>query len=163
VHRRPRLSLPVLAALVAAAVAVLVGGLFAGVTAYRSRPVDVTPAPNATDPACARLGAGLPATLAGLRRVATTTPSPSVAAWGRPSIVWRCGVTPPGPTTDQCQTIDGVDWVVRPLTDGASFTTYGRDPAVQVLVPSAYAPEPLRLPPLSDVVRAVPQGEHRCS
>jgi hypothetical protein len=78
-------------------------------------------------------------------------------------VVWRCGVTPPGPTTDECIEVDGVDWVRHPLADGSSFTTYGRDPAVQVLVPDAYAPEPLVLPPFSKVVAALPQGEHRCS
>ena len=30
--------------------------------------------------------------------------------------------------------MNGVDWVAHPLADGTSFTTYGRDPAVQVLV-----------------------------
>ncbi len=49
------------------------------------------------------------------------------------------------------------------LRDGQSFTTFGRDPAVQVTVPKTYAPEPLVLPPFSDIVAAIPQREHRCS
>ena len=35
---------------------------------------------------------------------------------------------------------------LRTLSDGASATTYGRDPAIEVLIPKAYAPEPLLLP-----------------
>ena len=56
-----------------------------------------------------------------------------------------------------------VDWVRVPLRDGSSFTTYGRQPAVQVLVPRAYAPEPLTLPVLSTVVEQLPQGARRCT
>ena len=105
----------------------------------------------------------LPDQVHGQDRVRTTSDSPAVAAWGDPAVIWRCGVEPPGPTTDECLDVDGVDWVVHVLDDGASFTTFGREPAVQVLVPSAYAPEPLLLPPLSSVAATVPQGERRCS
>jgi hypothetical protein len=159
VHRRPRLRLLLLSAVpaVVAAVAVL------AVLTLRDRPVEASAPPGAGDPVCARLAARLPATLHGQQRRATTSPSPAVAAWGDPAIVWRCGVTPPGPTENECTQVDGVDWVRVPLSDGSSFTTYGREPAVQLLVPRAYAPEPLLLPALSRVVAAVPQGERRCT
>ena len=66
----------------------------------------------------------------------------------RAAIVLRCGVTPLGPTTDQCVTVtdDGgasVDWVVTADGSGPSgswvFMTYGRTPAVEVTVPKQLA------------------------
>ena len=134
----------------------------AGTTWWFTRPLTVAAPAGAADPACGQLAARLPATVQRQGRVRTSSPSPAVAAWGDPAIIWRCGVTPLGPTTDECIDVNGVDWVRHPLADGSSFTTFGRDPADQVLVPKAYAPEPLVLPPFSDVVSAIPQGERRC-
>ncbi|MGN6302515.1 MAG: DUF3515 domain-containing protein [Angustibacter sp.] len=134
----------------------------AGLWWWLFRPLDVAAPAGASDPACAQLAAKLPATVQQQGRARTSSGSPAVAAWGDPAIIWRCGVTPPGPTTDECIEVNGVDWVRHPLKDGQSFTTFGREPAVQVLVPNAYAPEPLVLPPFSAVVAAIPQGEQRC-
>jgi hypothetical protein len=159
VHRRPHLRLVLLSALPGVVAAAAVWGALS----LRGRPVEVTAPPGGADPACARLADRLPATLHGESRRATSTSSPAVAAWGNPAIVWRCGVQPPGPTQDECTRVDGVDWVRVPLDDGSAFTTYGREPAVQLLVPRAYAPEPLLLPALSAVVRDVPQGARRCT
>jgi len=156
VHRRPRL---ILIAALAAVVALTAAG-----TAWwwLHRPVRVDPPTAASDPACTALARRLPATVQGNARVATSSDSPAVAAWGDPAVIWRCGVAPPGPTTDECIEVDGVDWVRHPLSDGQSFTTFGRDPAVQVLVPHDYAPEPLLLPPFSRAVSVLPQGTLRC-
>jgi hypothetical protein len=129
----------------------------------QGRPVEVTVPDGGADPACAGMADRLPSLLLHQRRTATSASSPAVAAWGDPAIIWRCGVTPPGPTTKDCITVDGIDWVVDPLDDGTGFVTYGRDPAVQVLVPDAYAPETFALTGLSTAVGTVPQNEHRCS
>jgi len=43
-----------------------------------------------------------------------------------------------------------------------SFTTYGRDPAVEVLVPSAYAPEPLVLSSFAAAAQVGAPTGHRC-
>jgi hypothetical protein len=109
------------------------------------------------------VAAGLPKTLLKQDRRDTDPSSPALAAWGDPAIVLRCGVPPPGPTTDQCTTVNGVDWVARSIAGGYEFTTYGRTPAVQVLVPDHYAPETFALTGLSAAVSVLPQGEHRCS
>lgn len=118
-------------------------GVLTGCAARVSVPV----APDADDPACATLVLALPQRLAGLPGLRTT--SQATAAWGeaRSAVVLRCGVEPPGPTTDQCVTADdgttSVDWVAVPGPagpDGSSpwtFTTYGRVPAVEVRVPAA--------------------------
>ncbi len=147
---------------VAAGLAVLVLLAVGAAVLLRQRPVRVGAPVDGGDPACARLAADLPERVGSLQRRATTSRSPAVAAWGDPALVWLCGVPSPGPSPD-CVQVSGVDWVVDRLEDGTAFTTYGREPTVQVLVPGAYAPEPLRLPVLSAVVAQVPQGSRRCT
>lgn len=108
--------------------------------------VQVEVAPNAADPRCASVVLALPDPLATYPRLSTT--SQATTAWGDPAapIVLRCGVEPPGPTTDRCVTATdaagtSVDWIAvedAPGSDGGSgwtFTTYGREPAVEVTVP----------------------------
>ncbi len=140
--------------------ALLVGGCASAV------PVD--PAAHATDPACAALILATPDSLGdGLHRRRTT--AQATTAWGGPAIVLRCGVEPPGPTTERCVTVSSgqgpsIDWLVvqddasggtttptapaTPLPTAAptgagagdwTFTTYGRVPAVEVHVPAAVA------------------------
>jgi hypothetical protein len=127
--------------------------------------VPVTAATHATDPACASLILATPDSLGdGLDRRHTT--AQATTAWGDPAIVLRCGVEPPGPTTERCETVTSatgpsIDWlVVQDDTSGATnptagptpgptpdagtttdwtFTTYGRVPAVEVFVPAAVA------------------------
>jgi hypothetical protein len=115
--------------------------------------VDVEPGPFATDPACARVlvAARSLDDLAGRQRRSTT--SQSTAAWGDPAVVLRCGVEPPGPTTQPCLDAGGVDWVV----DGTRFTTYGREPAVEVLLPRGVQPIEV-LGQLGALVTALPQS-----
>jgi len=153
VHRRSHLIFAALALLTAA----LVIGLL-----LRDRPLPVRPPASAADPACARLATALPPTVAAQQRRATSPDSPGVAAWGDPAVIWLCGVDQPGPSAD-CLDVNGVDWVFERLDDGTAFTTFGRTPAVQVLVPNAYSPEPLRLPALSAVVATIAQGPRRCT
>jgi hypothetical protein len=164
VHGRPhlsgrRLSAPLVAVLLAILAAVTTGA----VLLLRHQPVEVAVPAGGADPACAAMADRLPSRLLNQERVATSQRSPAVAAWGDPAIIWRCGVTPPGPTTQDCIAVNGIDWVVEPLDDGTGFVSYGRDPAVQVLVPDAYAPETFALTSLSTAVSTVPQNEHRCS
>ncbi|HEY9593736.1 MAG TPA: DUF3515 family protein, partial [Spirochaetia bacterium] len=127
---------PASGVLAIAVAARLVGGCASAV------PVD--PATHATDPDCASLILATPDRLGdGLDRRRTT--AQATTAWGDPAIVLRCGIEPPGPTTDRCETVttpDGpsVDWlVVQDDQDAWTFTTYGRVPAVEVLVPAAVA------------------------
>ena len=35
----------------------------------------------------------------------------AVHAWGDPAVIARCGLPALGPTTEQCISVDGVDWV----------------------------------------------------
>ncbi|MEE1649805.1 DUF3515 family protein [Brachybacterium sp. J144] len=100
----------------------------------------------AADPTCADVVIGAPQEVLGLAR--TETSSQGTAAWGsgEDTVVMRCGVTPPGPTTERCTTLedgDGVriDWIVSEIDGGFLYTTYGREPAIDVSVPSSAAPD----------------------
>lgn len=84
-------------------------------------------------------------------------------AWGDPAIIVRCGVESPGPTADDCVGADGIDWVAHALSDGTMFTTYGRSPAIEVLVPHAYDPGGLLLSAFTPAARRIPQGGRHCS
>ncbi|GAB4083501.1 hypothetical protein GCM10028784_01310 [Myceligenerans cantabricum] len=105
--------------------------------------IGVAVAPDAADPLCASVLLAMPESLAAdLPRVDTN--SQATAAWGEPgaAVTLRCGVEPPGPSS-QCQSVESadgttVDWIVATDDEGTwSFTTYGRDPAVEVVVPPA--------------------------
>jgi len=97
--------------------------------------VALDPAADATNPACAKVIVTLPTTVAGL--AARETNAQATGAWGTPTgVILRCGVPVPAPTASlPCITVGGVDW----LRDGTKdpnfvFTTYGRDPAVEVIL-----------------------------
>jgi hypothetical protein len=94
--------------------------------------------------------------------IATSSSSVAVRAWGEPAIIARCGLPAIGPTTDTCLDVSGIDWVAHQLTDGVRFTTYGRSPAIEVLVPRAYKPEPLLLPAFGAAAAAIPAGPRHC-
>jgi len=94
----------------------------------------MTAAEDANDPLCAEVSVRLPDSVAGQDR--RWTDAQSTGAWGDPaSVLLSCGVPPPGPTEQQCITIDGVDWIVDDSQAPRYLvTTYGRTPAVQVFV-----------------------------
>jgi hypothetical protein len=135
----------------------------AAVLAGCSRGVAVTLPAKASDPVCVRAAGAWPATVSGRSTVATDPVDPAVHAWGDPAIVARCGVAAPGPTTDDCLTVNGVDWVATPLSDGTRFVTYGRDPAVEVLIPRGDLPEGSLLPAFTGVAQALPETGRHCS
>ncbi|WP_226963434.1 DUF3515 domain-containing protein [Nostocoides sp. F2B08] len=160
-HRRPRLTprrsrrptplASARAALLAAPLLVL--------TAC-STAVEVAPPDLAADPACASVA--WPQTVSGLERAATDPEGSWVAAWGDPAVIARCGLPALEPTTFDCVDVDGTDWVVRELSDGTAMSTYGTDPAIEVLVPSEYGPGPLLLPAFTAVAEQLPPNGRTC-
>jgi hypothetical protein len=97
--------------------------------------VALKPAADAVNPDCAKVIVALPETVADLP--SRETDAQATAAWGNPTgVILRCGVPAPAPTaTLPCITVQGVDW----LRDGSNdpnfvFTTYGREPAVEVIL-----------------------------
>jgi len=86
----------------------------------------------------------VPDTVGGLAMRPTT--SQATAAWGDEfPIVMRCGIEIPEPTSDPCFTIDAgryqADWVSQDVGEFRIAVTYGKDPAVEVVVPLARADE----------------------
>ncbi|WP_346774840.1 DUF3515 family protein [Cellulomonas sp. IC4_254] len=91
--------------------------------------VGVAVAPDAADPACARVVLALPESLGdGLQELRTT--SQATWAWGDPAepVTLRCGVAVPGPTTEQCVTMEtasgtSIDWLVQADAEPADAAT----------------------------------------
>lgn len=119
----------------------------------------VQPGPYAPDPLCGEILLALRGDRFGFPERPVT--AQATMAWGtdEAAIVVRCGVEPPGPTTDRCVGVissDGtqIDWINpevdsplipshADLTVGSwTFITYGRIPAVEVTVPAALQLEP---------------------
>ncbi|MEV0183756.1 DUF3515 domain-containing protein [Streptomyces sp. NPDC050625] len=117
--------------------------------------------PHADAPACARIAKGYPTTLDGHGIADTGTPG--IAVWGDKTVVLRCGLEPPAPTTDLCVTVNSVDWVYRQAgsRDGRKvIITYGRDPAVEVTFDAQDTAVDSALVELSRIVRPIRQSNH---
>ncbi len=158
-HRRPRLrgTVPLAALLVAGALAGCSGG-------EQDPAADPTAAPQGGSPACAQVLDRAPQRVLDQPRAAAGAPVQGVLVWGSPGILLRCGLDETGPTTSPCLTVDGVDWVLDDPGEGSDaplrFTTYGRTPQVEVLVPASYGRENASgaLVDLRESVAPLPQG-----
>lgn len=142
--------------------ALLGAGALVAVLAGCSPAVTVDPAENAADPGCAPAMLAMPEAVGEHERRETT--SQATTAYGEPTAaVVRCGVTPPGPTTDACSSVNDVDWLIRQDEDGSTWTatTYGRDPAVEVVFDSTAVASSTLLVELGSAVEQIP-AERRC-
>ena len=124
--------------------------------------VALEPAEDAENVGCAEVVTGLPETVGDLELRETN--AQGTAAWGDPvSVILRCGVTPPPPTAEfPCVSAGEVDWL-RDESDAPNyvFTTYGRDPAIEVIVDYETTSGRAVLDDLAFAVSIVPQ-EGRC-
>lgn len=121
--------------------------------------VGLQPAADATNPNCADVIVRLPDTVADAPE--RETDAQATGAWGDPAtILLHCGVTPPGPTTLPCDNVNGVDWIrddsQAPLY---TFTTFGRDPAVEVTLDSGAVSSSSTLVDLAIAVSSIPQTD----
>ncbi|MHA3684978.1 DUF3515 family protein [Leucobacter sp. HY1908] len=119
--------------------------------------VPMEPAADANTPACANVIVRLPDKVAGLDKRETN--AQSTGAWGDGGPVQLvCGEEPTGPTTDQCVSVNGVDWVIN---DSAApvyrFEAYGRTPGLAVYVDSETVSGTDAVLDLSAVARQLPQ------
>ena len=88
--------------------------------------------------ACAAVTAALPREVtAGAGRRSTSPADPTVAAWGDPPVVLRCGV-PAGSPRDDPYVFDGVRWAMHDSGATRTWTTLGRRVGVEVVIPDAY-------------------------
>ncbi|OAN43367.1 DUF3515 family protein [Microbacterium sp. H83] len=98
-----------------------------------STTIHLEPAADANDPACAEISVLLPDAVGDLDRV--WTDAQATGAWGEPTVVLRCGVEPPAPSTEVCTTIGNVDWLVLDQEEERQrLVTYGREPAIEVVI-----------------------------
>jgi hypothetical protein len=129
-----------------------------------ARTIGVEVAPDAADPKCAEIMLAVPDEL-GPDLPKLGTDAQATAAWGEPggAVTMRCGVDRIGPSAD-CQHVDSgdgtaVDWIVTTDDEGTwSFVTYGREPAVEVIVPPAVTEDHSTsfIADLADAVTRVP-------
>lgn len=124
--------------------------------------VEVTLPAEADGMACQFASASFPGTVSNLEPRLTTPESLSVTAWGDPAIIARCGVPAVPPTAVGCLEVDGVGWIPDTLSDGVRFTSFGTNPAIEVLIPDTYAPESLLLPAFSAAARSLPTNGLAC-
>ena len=128
--------------------------------------VSLDPAPHATSVGCAGVVARLPQTVGNQRK--RQTDAQGAAAWGTPaSVTLRCGLTPVVVSSQDCYPVDGVNWLrVDQKIAGAErvvLTTYGRVPAVQVVVDPGRVSASDVLPPIADAISAATKAtELRC-
>lgn len=117
--------------------------------------VTIDPAQDANNPACASMMVALPDSLADAKR--RTTSSQATAAWGDPSLViLRCGVPVPGPTTDKCVSVNGVDWVLKEGEPAWTITSYGRNPATELVLDPNKIPSATVLSEISAAAAKIP-------
>lgn len=122
--------------------------------------VPLEAAPDAVNPECAEVIVRLPDTIEDdlAIHVKRETDAQATGAWGNPAtILLRCGVTVPGPSTQPCYTIKGIDWLRNDIdAPKYVFTTYGRDPAVEVIVDGDNASGTNALVALSSAIGLIP-------
>ncbi|MGK5631305.1 DUF3515 domain-containing protein [Streptomyces sp. URMC 123] len=151
---RVRVSHGIVALVCAAALSA--GAVFYWQSADRQH---VRAAPDGANPACEQVTSKLPSTLMGNARQATD--ADGTAAWGSPTVVLRCGVPPLMPTTDQCMTVNGIDWVLDEKRyereNVRALTTYGRNPAIEVTFLDGSYSAGDGLVDLQDAVKDIPQ------
>lgn len=113
------------------AVTVVALGALTGCT----QTVAYEPAADAQNPGCAEVTVRLTDPLGELELRETN--AQGVVAWGSPaSVILRCGVDVPDPTSAlPCVLVEDVYWL-RDDADAPNyvFTTYGRDPATEVVI-----------------------------
>lgn len=125
--------------------------------------VALTPAPDANNPDCASVIVRLPEVVGGLAQ--RQTDAQGTSAWGDPdAVVLTCGV--PVPEASELPCIDkGVFWLRDDSQEGYwLFTSFGRDPAVDVVVDRDIASGPgVVLEDLENAVSYTPENGLRCS
>ncbi|MCZ0986003.1 DUF3515 family protein [Streptomyces diastatochromogenes] len=85
-------------------------------------------------------------------------------AWGGGAVTARCGLVSPGPSTDPCVSVDGVDWLLEQARSRQSgkkvLVSYGRTPAVEVTISPGVRAVDSVLTDLSKAVAPIAQRSH---
>lgn len=124
--------------------------------------VSLDPAADANNPACADVVVRLPDTIDTMQKRLTN--SQSTAAWGEPTgVIFRCGLEPVTVSKFTCVTTSDIDWLVDDSNKPSyRFVTFGRKPAVEVIVDSKKVSGVTALDELASAVGQIPETA-RCS
>jgi hypothetical protein len=149
-RRRTRLVVTVLAA----------AALGLGLTGCTNA-VAMQPAPSANAAACATAQVRLPDAVASTLALRDTT-AQATAAWGSPSaVLYHCGVPAPTVSDLPCFAKGAVDWIRDDRGGQIVYTTFGRSPAVQVVIDRTKATDSV-LQDIGAAVETLPRDGHRC-
>jgi hypothetical protein len=123
--------------------------------------VSLEPAADANNPGCADVIVRLPDAVDGQER--RTTNAQSTAAWGNPATaILRCGIEPVEISTLPCVTANGVDWIIdESAKPSFRFISFGRTPALEVIVDSENAVGVNVLDSLAQAVKSI-EATKRC-
>lgn len=127
-----------------------------------SATVNIDAAPDANNPACAEVIVRLPDEVDGQAK--RTTGSQGTGAWGNPTaVLLRCGLPETTVSTLPCIQASDVDWLVDDSkAPSFRFITFGRNPALEVIVDSEKASGIAALDALSSAVQFLP-SDKTCS
>ena len=117
--------------------------------------VSLEPAADANNPGCAEVIVRLPDAVDGQERRSTN--AQSTAAWGNPAtVIMRCGIEPVEISTLPCVTANGVDWIIdESAKPSFRFISFGRTPALEVIVDSENAVGVNALDSLAEAVKSI--------
>jgi len=117
--------------------------------------ISLEPAADANNPGCADVIVRLPDAVDGQER--RTTNAQSTAAWGNPAtVILRCGIEPVEISTLPCVTANGVDWIIdESAKPSFRFISFGRTPALEVIVDSENAVGVNVLDSLAQAVKSI--------
>ena len=133
----------------------------AGVLTGCTNAVPMTAAPSANAAACANAQVRLPETV-DTKYALRNTNAQSTAAWGDPSAaVYHCGVAVPTVSDLPCFSQGSVDWIRDDRGKQVVYTTFGRDPAVQVVIDTSKATASV-LQDVGNAVDSLPKDGHEC-
>ncbi|MEN0102057.1 MAG: DUF3515 family protein [Curtobacterium sp.] len=138
----------------------VVVALAAGLTGCTNA-VTMTAAPSANAAACAAAQVRLPDTVDTKYQLRNTN-AQSTAAWGDPSAaLYHCGVAVPTVSDLPCFSKGSVDWIRDDEGKQVVYTTFGRDPAVQVVIDSTKTTDQV-LQDIGNAVETLPKDGHEC-
>jgi hypothetical protein len=125
--------------------------------------VPLQPAADGVNAACADVIVRLPDTVDGQEKRETN--AQGTGAWGSPAaVILRCGVAVPGPTAAlPCVSAGNVEWLLDEK-DAPTYiyTTYGYDPAIEVIADQTAVTPGLALLDLESAVETLPKNGHHC-
>jgi hypothetical protein len=123
--------------------------------------VSVQSAPSANATACAAVQVRLPSVVNSTLAIRPTN-AQSTAVWGSPAaVIYHCGVAVPAVSDLPCFTLGPVDWIRDAKKSTTVYTTFGRTPAVQVVIDDTKATSQV-LQDIQSAVETLPKNSSRC-